>query len=126
MLDFIMSNVPVKCTSIQLLGSMAFCTLELGKWYPRRSRGCHFPSRVYQTHGPQSQRATIVLLYLCIIVFPLLEVLSSSNNITTIRCLISRRTRNNSLEPTVMEMSHTSFGKTTNCRDLKHSMGAFV
>ena len=54
-----------------------------GKWNPRRSRGCHFPSRVYKTHGPQSQRATIVLLYLCIIVIPLLEVLLSSSNIIT-------------------------------------------
>ena len=63
----------------------------------------HFPSRVYKTHGPQSQRATIVLLYLCIIVIPLLEVLlSSSIIITTIHYLISRWTRNNSLEPTVV------------------------
>ena len=46
--------------NIQLLhvvtGSMAFCTLEGGRL------GCHFPSRVYKTNGPKTQRATIVLL----------------------------------------------------------------
>ena len=46
-----------------------------------RGEGCHLPPRVYKTHGPQSQRATIVLLYLGNIVIPLLEVLLSSSNI---------------------------------------------
>ena len=60
-----------------------------GKWHPRRSRGCHLPPRVYKTHGPQSQRATIVLLYLCNIVIPFLEVLlSSSNIIKTEQCIV--------------------------------------
>ena len=35
-----------------------------GKWHPRPSRGCQLPPRVYKTHIPQSQLATIVLLYL--------------------------------------------------------------
>ena len=75
-----------------------------GKWNPRRSRGCHLPSRVYKIHGPQSQRATHVLLYLCIIVIPLIEVLLTSSKLLrrTIHCLISRRTRYNSLEPAVV------------------------
>ena len=52
------------------------------KWNPRQSQGCHSPSRVYKTQGPQSQRTTIVLLF-CIIVIPLLKVLLSSSNIIT-------------------------------------------
>ena len=64
-----------------------------GKWHPRQSQGCHFPSRVYKTHGPQSQRATIVLLYLCYIIIPLLEVLlSSSNIILTDYSLLNKQT----------------------------------
>ena len=75
-----------------------------GKWNPRRSRGCHFPSRVYKTHGPHSQRATTVLLYLCIIVIPLLEVLlSSSNIITTDYSLFNKQTNKKQfLEPAVI------------------------
>ena len=45
------------------------------------TRGCHLPPRVYKTQGPQSQRATIVLLHIGNIVIPVLEVLSSSSNI---------------------------------------------
>ena len=84
-----------------------------GKWNPRRSRGCHFPLRVYKTHGPQSQRATIVLLYLCIIVIPLLEVLLSLQTLLrrTIHCLISRRTRNNFIEPAIV--SYTARNRPT-------------
>ena len=70
----------------------------------RWSRGCHFPSRVYKTHGPQSQRATIVLLYLCIIMLFLFSKFCCHLQTLlrrTIHCLISRRTRNNSLEPAV-------------------------
>ena len=78
-----------------------------GKWNPRRSRGCHFPSRVYKTHGPQSQRATIVLLYLCIIVnIPLLEVLLSSSNIIT--------------------ANYSLFNKQTNEKQLPRTRGCFV
>ena len=40
-----------------------------------------FSPRVYKTHGPSSQLATIVLFYLGIIIIPLLEVLLSSSNI---------------------------------------------
>ena len=58
-----------------------------GKWH-RGEPGCHLPPRVYKTHGPQSQRATIVLLYLGNIIIPLLEVLLSSSNIITTELFI--------------------------------------
>ena len=77
-----------------------------GKWNPRRSRVCHFPSRVYKTHGPQSQRATIVLLYLCIIVIPLLEVLLLPSNIIT--------------------TDYSLFNKQTNKKQFPRTRGCFV
>ena len=77
-----------------------------GKWNPRRSCGCHFPSRVYKTHGPQSQRATIVLLNLYIIVIPLLEVMLSSSNIIT--------------------MDYSLFNKQTNKKQFPRTRGCFV
>ena len=43
--------------------------------------GAIYPSRVYKTHGPESQRATIVLLYLGKMIIPLLKVLLSTSNI---------------------------------------------
>ena len=93
-------------------------TLWLCPWYFVHPRGKialeamprvpFSPPRVYKTHGPKSQRSTIVLLYLCIIVIPLASRSSVVNfkHVTllrqTIHCLISRRTRNNSLEPAVV------------------------
>ena len=53
---------------------MAFCT-------PEGANSTEAKPRVYKTHGPQSQRETIVLLYLCYIVIPLLEAQLSSSNI---------------------------------------------
>ena len=47
------------------------------------AEGTNCPPRVYKTHGPQSQRATIVLLYLGNINIPLLKVLLSPSNIIT-------------------------------------------
>ena len=57
-------------------GSMEFCTLEGWNGTRGEAEGAISPTRVYKTHGPQSQRATIVLLYLRIIIIPLLEVSS--------------------------------------------------
>ena len=65
------------------------CKLWQGPWSFVHPRGKMAPEAKPFSHGPQSQRATIVLLYLGNIVIPLLEVMLSFSNIKkTEQCIV--------------------------------------
>ena len=93
---------------IQLLhtvtGSMAFCTLEGGNGTRGKAEAAIYPRGCSKPTDPQSQRATISKF--CCHIQTLLQ--------PTIHCLISRRTRNKSLNPSNPRLFRTQRWKSTN------------